>query len=109
MEVEALTRWSVVARCDLAEDDREELRGPARLLFGHPLDLNLAEARELEVLPGIGPSRAAAILRYRAQRPFRSLDELTQVHGIGPVTVAGVRGLLHVAPERRRSAAEEGV
>ncbi|MCG8591665.1 MAG: helix-hairpin-helix domain-containing protein, partial [Proteobacteria bacterium] len=58
------------------------LRGPARLLFGQPLDLNCALPSGLMALPGIGPRRAAAIA---AARPFESVDELTRVAGIGPV------------------------
>jgi competence protein ComEA len=62
------------------------LRGPARLLFGFPLDLNREDARALEVLPGIGAVRAAAIVRERERRPFRDLRDLERVRGIGPAT-----------------------
>jgi competence protein ComEA len=42
-----------------------------------PLDLNRATAEELERLPGIGPVRAAAIVRIRERNGlFRSVDEL---------------------------------
>ncbi len=64
------------------------LGGALPLLFGHPLDLNLAPVRALEVLPGIGPARAEAIARARFQRPFCSVEELERVRGIGPATVA---------------------
>jgi competence protein ComEA len=66
------------------------LRGPARLLFGLPLDANVADARSLEALPGIGPARAEAIVRARAQARFASLADLLRVPGIGPVTLSRV-------------------
>lgn len=49
------------------------------------LDLNAATQSQLEDLPGIGPSKAKAIIAYRDQKGgFRSVDELLQVKGIGP-------------------------
>jgi len=71
------------------------LRGPARLLYGLPLDLNRADAASLEVLPGIGPARAAAIV---AARPFAQVGELSRVPGIGPGTLARIAPYLRVAP-----------
>jgi hypothetical protein len=66
------------------------LDGAARLLFGLPLDLNRADARALEVLPGIGPGRAQAIVRERTQAPFCRVGDLARVRGIGPVLVARI-------------------
>lgn len=49
-----------------------------------PLDLNTASAAQLEALPGIGPSLAAAIVAEREKRGgFRSVGELRDVRGIG--------------------------
>jgi competence protein ComEA len=57
------------------------------------LDLNAADAAELDSLPGIGPSLAAAILADRAANgPFPSVDALDRVKGIGPATVERLRG-----------------
>jgi competence ComEA-like helix-hairpin-helix protein len=54
-----------------------------------PLNLNTASLAELDALPGVGPSRAAAILQYREQQgPFASVDDLARVPGIGPAAVA---------------------
>ncbi len=72
--------------------------GPVRLLFGEPLDLNRASAESLDVLPGIGPARAAAITAERARQPFRRVEDLRAVHGIGPRTIAGLEGWVTVAP-----------
>ena len=54
-----------------------------------PLNLNTATASELDALPGIGPSKAAAILQYRAEHgPFTAIDELARVPGFGPALVS---------------------
>jgi competence protein ComEA len=64
---------------------------PSLALAG--VDINSAGASELEKLPGIGPSKAAAIIEYRNQHgPFKSVDELDNVPGIGPSTLANLRG-----------------
>jgi len=75
-----------------------ELRGPARLLFGLALDPNRADAAALEVLPGIGPARAAAIVAARCERPFAGAWDLERVPGIGPRTRAGLEPWLAVDP-----------
>jgi hypothetical protein len=72
------------------------LRGPARRLFGLPLDPNRADELTLETLPGVGPARAAAIVRARDERPFESVEELLRVPGVGPVTLSRVAPLLSV-------------
>lgn len=71
-------------------------RPPAPPPGGRP-SLNLASAATLDSLPGIGPSRAASIVRYRAEHgPFRSVEELGRVPGIGPAAVARIRDLVSV-------------
>jgi competence protein ComEA len=51
------------------------------------VDLNTADAETLQTIPGIGPSKADAILRFRQQHGrFESVNELQKVGGIGPVT-----------------------
>ena len=49
-----------------------------------PIDINHASAAELEQLPRIGPGLAARIVAWRNQHgPFRSMEDLRHVHGIG--------------------------
>lgn len=60
------------------------------------LDLNSATAEQLEGLPGVGPSTASAILDYRKERRFRSIDELLEVRGIGPSKFAALRSRVTV-------------
>ena len=57
-----------------------------------PIDLNAATAVQLQGLPGIGPKMAARILEHRRLHgPFRDLEELQQVRGIGRRTVEKIR------------------
>ncbi|MCZ8518675.1 MULTISPECIES: helix-hairpin-helix domain-containing protein [Paenibacillus] len=60
------------------------------------LHLNQATAEQLDALPGIGPSRAAAIIELRKKRggAFRSLDELLEVKGIGEKSLQKLKPLL---------------
>jgi hypothetical protein len=76
------------------------LRGPARRLFALRIDPNRADAATLEVLPGIGPARAAAIVRARSVRPFSSVEELTRVDGIGPGILGRIRASVGFDPAR---------
>ena len=60
-----------------------------------PLDLNTASISELDALPGIGPSKAAAILQYRErQGRFSTVDELERVPGFGPAATSRLRDQL---------------
>ncbi|HEX6243811.1 MAG TPA: helix-hairpin-helix domain-containing protein [Polyangiales bacterium] len=59
----------------------------AALRDGQRMDINRASAAELELLPGVGPSLAKRLIEAREQRgPFRSLDELGRVRGMGAKT-----------------------
>jgi competence ComEA-like helix-hairpin-helix protein len=56
--------------------------------FGEPIDLNLAPPEVLERLPRIGPALARRIADYRERNgPFRAVDDLRRVKGIGPKTL----------------------
>jgi competence protein ComEA len=67
-------------------------------------DLNQASALELTQLPGIGPKRAEKIVLERRRRPFRSVNELTRVAGIGKKTLARLRR--HLRVEAKEGAAD---
>jgi competence protein ComEA len=84
--------------------DGEQIVVPARGAAGAaagggaapaPVDLNSANAEQLDALPGIGPSTAAKIVAYRQERgAFHSLAELDAVSGIGPSKLAQLKGLV---------------
>lgn len=61
------------------------------------LDLNSANAEQLDGLPGIGPVRAQAIVRIRERNgPFRSIDELRALPRLSEKAFARLRGLVTV-------------
>jgi competence protein ComEA len=62
-----------------------------------PIDLNHATIEELDVLPGVGPATAAAIIDHREQNgPFATVDDLEDVRGIGPAKLEAIRDLVTV-------------
>jgi competence protein ComEA len=63
----------------------------------HPLNLNTANAAQLEALPGVGPAMSQKILETRKQNGgFKSVDELDEVPGIGPKKMEALRPLIDV-------------
>ena len=53
------------------------------------IDINSATQTQLETLKGVGPSTASAIIEYREQvGSFNSVDELTNVTGVGDKKLA---------------------
>jgi competence protein ComEA len=59
------------------------------------VNVNTASSDELQTLPGIGPAKAAAIIEYRQRNgPFRTIDQLDDVSGIGPATLNNIRALV---------------
>ncbi|MDZ7853160.1 MAG: ComEA family DNA-binding protein [Halomonas sp.] len=55
-----------------------------------PINVNTADAELLTELPGIGETRAAAIIEDReANGPYESAEDLTRISGIGEATVKG--------------------
>ena len=60
-----------------------------------PVALNSATAAELEGLPHVGPATAARILEHRRRHgPLETLEELTQIKGIGPRRLERLRPLV---------------
>lgn len=56
------------------------------------VNVNTANAAELQLLPGIGPARAQAILAYRKKASgFRNVDKLIQIDGIGERALSKIR------------------
>ena len=69
------------------------------LVVGLPVDVNTASATALDAIPGVGPSRAQAIVSERERNgPYESVDALDRVRGIGPATVESLRPFVTVGP-----------
>jgi competence protein ComEA len=64
---------------------------------GGKVNINLAGPKELEELPGIGPTLAERIVAYRENKgAFKSIDELKKVSGIGEKKFEEIRDLIEV-------------
>jgi competence protein ComEA len=62
---------------------------------GAKVDLNTATAEQLDTLPGVGPATAAKIIADRAANgPFRTVDDLMRVPGIGPAKFDALKDLV---------------
>lgn len=69
-----------------------------------PVDINTATAEQLMTLPGIGASKASAIIAYREDNgPFHSLEELEWVDGISARMVQSWYGLARTGQEQSAS------
>ncbi len=69
---------------DVSAETREmDLTQPDISTEAEPVNINTADAEELDTLPGIGPAKAAAILEYRKSHGyFRVPEDLMKVPGI---------------------------
>lgn len=80
-----------------AEQQTPQLSAPTE---EEPLNLNTATQAELELLPGIGPVLAQAILDYRDSfGGFSAKEQLKEVSGIGEKRYAAVEALITVEVE----------
>lgn len=63
-----------------------------------PIDINTADATQFETLPGIGPTRAQAIIEYRnTHGPFQTIEDIQNVSGIGPATFENLKNHIFVS------------
>jgi competence protein ComEA len=62
-----------------------------------PVDLNTADQKALEALPGIGPAMAKKIM---AARPFNSVDDLRKVKGLSKAKMAALKDKVTVSPAK---------
>lgn len=80
------------------------MEGARLLTLGLPVELNRATAADLERLPGIGPELARRIVAHREEHgPFRRLEDLTAVKGLGPKKLERLAAFLIVEPQPAKS------
>jgi competence ComEA-like helix-hairpin-helix protein len=69
------------------------------------VNINTAGIAELTMLPGIGPSKAQAIMDYRKDHPFQKPDDLKDVRGIGDKLFASIQQYVVVSGQTTATAA----
>src|SRR5262245_30932613 len=88
--------------------DAQSGRGNSATAGAKPLvvvNLNTAAAAELATLPGIGERTAARIIEYRQKNgPFKKIEELMNVQGIGEKSFLKLKPQLTVTPARQETA-----
>ena len=62
-----------------------------------PIDINAASEADFQALPGIGEVLAQRIVAYRQEHgPFRAVEELMNVEGIGQKRIAQILDLITI-------------
>ena len=61
-----------------------------------PININTANEKELDALPGIGPAIAGRIVEYRSSQPFTKIEDIMQVKGIGEKKFAKIKEMITV-------------
>ena len=65
----------------------------------HPIDLNAANEKELEELPGVGPTTAKAIIDFREKSGrFKRVEDLLTIRGISETKLRKMRPYLTIGP-----------
>lgn len=76
------------------------LSSPAAILAAGTININTADKATLTSIKGVGEKRAEAIIDYRKKNgPFKTVDELTSVSGVGQSTVDTNRDILSVSDD----------
>ena len=66
-----------------------------------PINLNTATAADLEKLPGVGPAVAARIIEHRQKNgPFKKIEDLMTIRGIGEKTFLRLKPLVTIVPPK---------
>ena len=71
----------------------------------HSIDLNAATIKELEELPGVGPTTAKAIVQFRTKSGrFHRVEDLLAVRGISESKLAKLRPYVTIGPPPKETA-----
>jgi competence protein ComEA len=88
----ALALMTLLVGGDALAGPRRVRRAPPQQEVTHDkVNLNSATSEQLQLLPGIGRTKAMAIIAYRARRKFKSTFQITRVKGIGRKTFRKLR------------------
>ena len=70
----------------------------------HPIDLNTATAKQIEQLPGVGPTTAKAIVEFRTKTGrFQRVTDLLVIRGVSETKLKKMRPYITVGPPPKKS------
>lgn len=75
------------------------LHAKAKIELTGVVNVNTATVEQLSLLPGVGDSKAKAIIEFRAAHPFKTVEELVNIKGIGPKMLEKMRAYVAVSGE----------
>lgn len=70
------------------------------------VNINEATPEQLERLPGVGPSRAQAIVNFRKTHPFKRIEDLQRIKGLGKKSWNRLRPLVALSGPTTLAASE---
>jgi len=86
---------------DAAAQGNGGTRSTAKPAVTGVVNINSASVTDLEVLPGIGAKTAALIVEYRQKNgPFKKIEELMNVRGVGEKSFLKLKEQITVAPAK---------
>jgi len=69
----------------------------------HSVDLNTATEKQLEQLPGVGPTTAKAIVEFRTKSGrFRRIEDLLVIRGISESKLERIRPYVFIGPPPKK-------
>ncbi|UZX32265.1 ComEA family DNA-binding protein [Lactobacillus helsingborgensis] len=96
---EKITKKAIVESysSDSGEPNSAEVASDTSVAENNKVNINTADAAQLQKLNGIGEKKAQQIISYRQKNgQFKAIDELKQVSGIGDKTFAGLKDQLEI-------------
>jgi competence protein ComEA len=91
------TMVRISAERDRIEISTQPLPAAYRVTLAIPISLNEASRKELDAIPEIGPVLARRIVDHRSRYgPFTTVDELTNVPGLGEIRLSRIRPFVKI-------------
>ena len=97
----ALVGFAAVQPMVHAAQSSGSSRSAAKPTAANPININIASAADLETLPGVGAKTAGRIIEYRQKNgPFKKVEELMNVQGIGEKNFLKLKSQISVGPSK---------
>jgi len=96
-QIETLKQQNDLLRQELSGQNKQVAgASDSQEPVGDKINLNTATVEQLDTLPGIGPAYATEIVTYRDEHPFKTIEEIKNIKGIGDKTFEKLVNLITV-------------